>query len=301
MCQHAGQAGARYCERCGHDLASPGSYVRWLTSADERDALDLGAVAGVTDPGAVRERNEDALAVGALSGVGAGSALTAVVCDGVSTSRSAELAARAATAAGIEAILSSLSAGTPPREATQAGGLAAAKAAAGQGDAVLRNPPACTYVSAVVTRGSVVVGWVGDSPAYWLSPGMPPLRLTVDDTAAGRLEAAGVPHDDERYGYPQAYALDRWLGADSPGLPIRTHTITPDRAGIVLVCSDGLMELGDESADLEEVLAGLGSEDDAATVVHRLVGRVRDRLTDDATVVVLRRQALARVAAAAGA
>lgn len=240
MCQHPGQPGARYCERCGHDLAGPGSYVRWLTSADERDALDLGAVAGVTDPGAFREHNEDALAVGALSGVGAGSALTAVVCDGVSTSNHPELAARAATAAGIEAILSGLSAGVPPRDAIRTGGLAAAKAAAEQGDGFRRNPPACTYVSAVVTPGSVVVGWVGDSPAYWLSPGMPPLRLTVDDSAAGRLEAAGVPHDDERYGYPQAYALDRWLGADSPGLPIRTHVITPDRAGVVLVCSDGL-------------------------------------------------------------
>jgi PPM family protein phosphatase len=164
----------------------------------------------------------------------------AVVCDGVSTSGRSERAARAAAEAGVSALLAGLAGGASAHEATLSGGKEAARAAASAGEPDEVNPPACTYVSAVVSAESVVVGWVGDSPAWWVPAEGEPERLVVDDTGAGRLLAAGVPRDDPRFSLPHAYALERWLGADAGSVPPQIVTIEPSGPGVVLVCSDGL-------------------------------------------------------------
>jgi serine phosphatase RsbU (regulator of sigma subunit) len=70
---------------------------------------------------------------------------------------------------------------------------------------------------------------------------------------------------------------------------------------MLLVGSDGLVDVAEETAGLDAVLAELASGDDAKAVVRRLVGGASARLGDDATVVVLRRLASARVASVAGA
>jgi hypothetical protein len=61
------------------------------------------------------------------------------------------------------------------------------------------------------------------------------------------------------------------------------------------VGSDGLMELDGRVARMEDVVAELDCGDGAAAVVERLVGQVRARRTDDATILVLRRLAPANV------
>jgi PAS domain S-box-containing protein len=58
----------------------------------------------------------------------------------------------------------------------------------------------------------------------------------------------------------------------------------------LVVCSDGLMEIGEDTASLEEVLAGMEAGGRAGALVDRLMARVREQLNDDATAVVLRRQ-----------
>jgi PAS domain S-box-containing protein len=58
---------------------------------------------------------------------------------------------------------------------------------------------------------------------------------------------------------------------------------------MLLVCSDGLMEIGEETVRLDVVAAQLPGEEGAAQVVERLAGRMQGLLTDDATVVVLKR------------
>jgi PPM family protein phosphatase len=278
-CRREADTGARYCEQCGYDLAGPAAPpVRMLVGGAgppdlgplDLGPLDLGAVAGVSEAGR-RTRNEDALAIGA-----AGEALAAVVCDGVSTSERPETAARAAAAAGLEALLAVLSGGAPAAVATRAGGLAAARAAAAQAGARDVNPPACTYVSAIVAAGTIVIGWIGDSPAYWVPAGGQPRRLTVDDSAAGRLAAAGVPPEDARYALPQAYALDRWLGADAAGGPPRVTALSPQTAGMVLVCSDGLSV---EDADLAAAV-GVPPVDAATDLLRRaLAAGSHDNIT----------------------
>src|SRR5260370_39269910 len=60
---------------------------------------------------------------------------------------------------------------------------------------------------------------------------------------------------------------------------------------MLLVCSDGLMEVGEETARLDEVAGELVGADRADEVANRLMGRMSGRLTDDATVLVLHRLA----------
>jgi serine/threonine protein phosphatase PrpC len=225
-----------YCDRCGQ---------RRPTGPDHRE-LDLGAVAGVTDLGRRRRRNEDALGIGVLNGT----ALT-VVCDGVSSSSRPDTAAQAAVDAAIPALLGALAKGTDPETATRTAARAAQAAATlVAGPQPGSNPPSCTFVCATVTARAVTVGWVGDSRAYWLPDGDgEPACLTVDDSLAGRLGAAGVDAPGVAQN-PQGAALVRWLGADAPDNAPHVRTFVPTGPGRILVCSDGLSRYRPVIADL---------------------------------------------------
>ncbi|MQA26748.1 MAG: hypothetical protein GEU94_15065 [Micromonosporaceae bacterium] len=297
-CQLAAAPESRWCERCGQQLAAPPAAVAeatgrvpagfWRsstaasapcagcgsdasrdsycdqcgqrrTASRDRAAIDLGVVAGATDRGRRRSRNEDAFAVGRLGG-----ATAAVVCDGVASAPRSDQAAVAAAEAGIGALLGAVADGASPSAATEAAAHAAADAAAevgrttavgrAQGDPARAapgdpGPPSCTYVSALVSPGSVAIGWVGDSRAYWVGPGEARV-LTIDDTLAGRLAADGVPADDERRQDPLAVALLCWLGADAEKVEPNVAVLEPTEPGLVVVCSDGLSRYLDSPADL---------------------------------------------------
>src|SRR6185295_8650619 len=92
-------------------------------------------------------------------------------------------------------------------------GAAQAAAALAAGPEPGGNPPASTFVCAVVERDSVTVGWVGDSRAYWIPDGDGEATcLTVDDSMAAHLAASGgaAPTPSSTGGL-----LVRWLGADA--------------------------------------------------------------------------------------
>jgi serine/threonine protein phosphatase PrpC len=255
-CPGCGSTGADedgYCTQCGQ---------RQATGAD-RAVLELASVAGVTDRGVRKRRNEDAAAIGELPGV-----TLVVVCDGVSSSSRADSAAHAAVDAAMPALLDAVTAGTPDVEATALAAATAQRAVAAAATAAEANPPSSTYVSAIVRDGTVTVGWIGDSRAYWLPPDLPaataaadadllddgatltgPARLTVDDSFAGQLAAAGVPVA-EANADPQAGALVRWLGADADAGPPRVAAFTPAGPGRLLVCSDGLSRYRPTAAEL---------------------------------------------------
>ncbi|GLZ43182.1 protein phosphatase 2C domain-containing protein [Actinokineospora sp. NBRC 105648] len=220
------QPGRHFCEHCGAEQ-------RMLFSGPA-EALDLRQVAGITDRGRRRDHNEDAVAVGTLGPLSA-----AVVCDGVASSPGSAAAASHAVQAGLRGLLDAAARGEDPSIATTAGALAGAAAAAALGDPSDDNPPCTTYVSALAAEDEAAVGWVGDSAAYWAGPeGLS--RLTVDDSAAGRLTAAGVQLEDPRLADPTAHALERWLGADAGEVVPQVYQFTPPTPGLILVCSDGL-------------------------------------------------------------
>jgi len=222
-CGETGAPGDNFCERCG--LAQP--------TGRDRVELDLGGAAGVSDRGRRHHRNEDALALRT------GERLVAVVCDGVSTSDRPDDAARLAadTAADV------LAAGGSTEDAVGAAAEAVAALAPG-----CVEPPACTYVSAVLTGDEVRVGWVGDSRAYWLSD--TECRALTEDDAIGHV-------------------LTAWLGADAGDVVPRELTLTPAEPGTVLLCSDGLWNYLGEARELRDHLRTASSPAAAAAGLVR--------------------------------
>lgn len=238
-----------YCTQCGAKAPS------------ERDHIAVAPVPGVaavSDRGRRHHRNEDAAAVLAD---GAGRAAL-VVCDGVSTSVSSDVASLAAARAAAEelgtgsvglaegsALVAALGA-----RVTQAAAAAASAVAAATVDGDADSPPSCTFVAAAVQDPVVVVGVVGDSRAYWLPDVGEPALLTIDDSVAGQQIAAGRPRAEAEAG-PQAHAITRWLGVDSPDQTPRLTALEVDGPGWLLLCSDGLWNYCSEPAALAAVAA----------------------------------------------
>lgn len=231
-CEHIGIDTEGFCLRCGR--AQP--------SSRDRVEYDLGLVAGVSDRGKRRERNEDSLAVGWVGRPAAPSCVVAVVCDGVASSEGGAEASQAAADAAVDILLAAMLGTADPEAATRAAAAAASAAVVQLAGEDVSSSPASTYVSAIVTSTEVTVGWIGDSRAYWLASAGDGTRsrcLTVDHTRANELVASGVnavaagAEDD-------AHALSRWLGADADDPEPQVQRFRPSGSGTVLLCSDGL-------------------------------------------------------------
>lgn len=243
-----------YCENCGH--AQP----------RERDHMEQesGPIAAVSDRGLRHHRNEDAFAIGNATLPDGRPAAVAIVCDGVSSATRPDDASLAASRAASEALLAALPRGTHPQQAMHEAIVAASRAvnslaaepATAREHAPHQNAPACTIVGAIVTSGLLVVGWVGDSRAYWVpvDRGALPARLTEDDSWAAQMVAAGLMNEAEAYADERAHAITGWLGADAYELEPHTASFKPDRAGVVVVCSDGLWNYAEAAQEMAEAV-----------------------------------------------
>ncbi|MFF6977631.1 protein phosphatase 2C domain-containing protein [Streptomyces sp. NPDC008343] len=264
-----------YCENCGH--AQP----------RERDHMeqDAGPVAAVSDRGLRHHRNEDAFAVGCTALPDGRPAVLAIVCDGVSSATRPDDASMAASRAASESLLAALPRGAHPQQAMHDAIIAASNAvnslanepATAREQAPHQNAPACTFVGAIVTAGLLVVGWVGDSRAYWVpvDRSTPPARLTEDDSWAAQMVAAGLMNEAEAYADERAHAITGWLGADAYELEPHTASFKPDRPGVVVVCTDGLWNYAEAADDMADVVP----LDAAARPLHSaqvLVGHALD-------------------------
>ncbi|MFC8143020.1 PP2C family serine/threonine-protein phosphatase [Streptomyces paradoxus] len=243
-----------YCENCGH--AQP----------RERDHMEQesGPVAAVSDRGLRHHRNEDAFAIGTTALPDGSPASVAIVCDGVSSATRPDDASAAASKAAGETLLAALPRGTHPQQAMHDAILAASRAvnslaaepATALEQAPHQNAPACTIVGAVVTSGLLIVGWVGDSRAYWVpvDRSAPPARLTEDDSWAAQMVAAGLMNEAEAYADERAHAITGWLGADAYELEPHTAAFKPDRPGVVVVCTDGLWNYAEAAEEMARVV-----------------------------------------------
>ncbi|MFI6279596.1 PP2C family serine/threonine-protein phosphatase [Streptomyces sp. NPDC050988] len=243
-----------YCENCGH--AQP----------RERDHMEqeLGSVAAVSDRGLRHHRNEDAFTVSSTALSDGSPAVVAIVCDGVSSATRPDEASLAASRAANESLLAALPRGTHPQQAMHDAILAAAEAVNSLADRSAPahehqphvNAPACTIVGSVVTPSLLIVGWVGDSRAYWVpvDRSSPPARLTEDDSWAAQMVAAGLMNEAEAYADERAHAITGWLGADAYELEPHTASFKPDRPGVVVVCTDGLWNYAEAAEEMAEVI-----------------------------------------------
>jgi serine/threonine protein phosphatase PrpC/ribosomal protein L32 len=260
-----------FCEQCGR--AQPGGR--------DRMEFDLGAVAGVGDRGKHRARNEDSMAFALL---GDPLTVTAVVCDGVASTERADQASQAAADAALDVLATAVLDGTEPAaaltDAVDAAMTQVSKLAERERPG---SAPSCTFVSAIVAGGTVTVGWVGDSRAYWLAE-TGSKALTLDDTVAAQLVAAGMDAA-EASGVYNAHALSSWIGADAGEVKPHIVTLAPDGPGMVLLCSDGLWNYLPEPADLT---ARLPEDGPPLTVATELTAAALDAGGhDNITVVVI--------------
>ena len=237
-----------YCQQCGAKAPSPRDHFREAPAS---------WVAGVCDRGIRHHRNEDALALAADDEPGSRAVL--IVCDGVSNAEDSHIASLAAARAARGVLGSVRPDGEGDHAAVWAGAIA--DAATEANDAVVErtpedsaNPPSCTYAVAVVDRGTIVHGNVGDSRVYWIDdePGQS-RQLSVDDSVAQARIAMGVDRETAENG-PQAHAITRWLGRDTPDLVPTTGSLAVPGRGWVLVCTDGLWNYASTAEELADLV-----------------------------------------------
>ena len=267
---HPPAVSPRPCQSCGGAVGADGYCETCGTKApSERDHYveqPAAWVAASCDRGIRHHRNEDAVAVAASAEPGERAVL--VVCDGVSTADDSDVASLAAVRAARDVLVGSRPAGLGvPESRIAAIEAALVKAAEKANEAVVAttpadapNPASCTYVAAVLEGDLCVVGNIGDSRAYWLTdPGVgDPVQLTVDDSVAQLRIAAGVPQKEAEEG-PQAHAILKWLGRDTPDFRPTTSSMLLNGPGWLLVCSDGLWNYASTAAELQALITQLSA------------------------------------------
>jgi serine/threonine protein phosphatase PrpC len=252
-----------FCEACGAVL------VRAVLT-ESRHEIDEGIVAGVTDVGSVRRRNEDALRIHSID-----HAAFAVVCDGVASAAAGHLAAHAGAETASHVLRAALRSPEGERRMEPEAVMSTAMDAAQQ--AVLQVPwesgaesPACTWTSALWDGATITVGSVGDSRAYWITADEAK-QLTVDDSWAQEQIDAGLMTDSAARRAPQAHAITRWLGADAPAGPFRVTSMRRVGRGRIVVCSDGLWQYTPTAAALAGVIASAPATTGSLAVARSLV------------------------------
>jgi serine/threonine protein phosphatase PrpC len=281
-----------YCEACGAPIAASArpaitpvatpdaSYDGQSGSSgvpDEREHVEIvfPDLAGITDRGLRRPRNEDALALAALEEQGA---RVMVVCDGVSTSAEAARAALVAAQATLDHLVEAVLRGRSDLELAMKQAVNAAQAAVcevpygrdGQ-DGVDEGPPATTLVAALLMRGRATLGWLGDSRAYFVGSG-DAWQLSHDDTWAEELLEPHPAADGGAALALRAHVLTRWLGSDRDGEPevsITTFLLPVD--GCLLLCSDGLWNYAPAPSQMRELVSGLAGDNTPLHIARGLV------------------------------
>jgi PPM family protein phosphatase len=228
---------------------------------------------GLTDPGKVRQNNEDAL----LVGEGEDETLF-VVADGIGGFEAGEVASSLAVD-----VLKDL----PPGESFKAaiGEANRRIVAAGRGDEKLSGMG--TTVVAIRfggTQGEPVaeVAHVGDSRAYLMRGGdMKP--ITEDHSLVAELVRSGDLTRDQAAEHPQKNLITRALGADEE-VDVDTAILPIEAGDRILLCSDGLSDMVSE-AGISEILAE--SPDDPERAARGLLSAALDAGGNDNITVVL--------------
>jgi serine/threonine protein phosphatase PrpC len=243
-----------YCLSCGrrvHGSASQLAEASRPTDPTDHIELALSPVfAAVSDRGRKHARNEDRFGI-----FEAGSNRALVVCDGVSTSRNAEVASTTVSASVLESLAADLRAAEvdgiadPAAAVRRAIVAGAARLAASEHSKTEDNPPSTTVVAALLTGTEASIGWMGDSRAYWIEFGSDiagaatALSLTRDHSWLNDVVGAHELTPEQAAKSPQAHAITRWIGSDAGEeleIDIVRHPIPANTNGILLLCTDGL-------------------------------------------------------------
>lgn len=248
--------GQGYCNRCGF-RRPPEPEPPFQVTISPR-------LAGVSDVGLRHTHNEDFLALQTI-----GTSHILVVCDGVSSSQTPELAAQAAAQTICAELALAIANQYPPEQAMNraiAAGLAEVSAIPHTADT--EDPPSTTVVAAIVQEQTATIGWLGDSRAYWLSP-QTCQQLTQDDSWLNHMVTTGAMTEAAAQVAPQAHAITRWLGADMPRDEAASIAAIPlGQPGFLLLCTDGLWNYTPEPQHLMQLIQQTASREALAIAQH---------------------------------
>ena len=221
--------------------------------------MTLAQVAGVTDTGRRRRRNEDAFVC---------EPPLFAVADGMGGAQAGELASRLAAAAvreerekaiGGEELVASLIQEANRRVHQRA---SEDRSASGMGT---------TMTVALVEDGVVAIGHVGDSRAYLIRDGKLE-QLTEDHSIVAELVRGGKLSPEEAETHPQRSVITRALGPD-PDVDVDTFSVATRDGDLFLLCSDGLTTM---VAD-EDILAIIEQNRHNLQVAARALIRAANR------------------------
>jgi serine/threonine protein phosphatase PrpC len=139
-----------------------------------------------------------------------------------------------------------------------------------------------TVVAAVVARGRLHYGWVGDSRAYVCNAAHGEVtRLTADHAVVEQLYAAGDLDEVEAAVHPRGNEITRALGGSGdPGtatVEVATGSVPLFAEDTVLLTSDGLPDAQTDAPALYDRYVEGGRDPEAAE-------RVRERILTDADI-----------------
>ena len=207
-------------------------------------------VGGCSDIGLRHHTNQDALAIAVRTQPTPAAVIA--VADGVSTARGSERASMVAADTVVAALLDQRTVDAEVEDAFAGAFAAANQAVLADGE----SPSACTLIAASVDDGSITVGSVGDSRAYWLGDDGAAHQLSTDDSMAQARILLGMSRDEAERSI-QAHALTKWLGRQSTDATPSLVRYRPVGAGWLLLCSDGLWNYASEPEALASLVAEL--------------------------------------------
>ena len=232
--------------------------------------MKLAQVAGLTDPGRVRRRNEDSFVCDPP---------LFAVADGMGGAQAGEIASRLAASAfheyheadslDPEARLRSIIQEANRRIYARA---SSDPHASGMGT---------TITAALVSGARISVGHVGDSRAYLFRDEVLE-QLTEDHSLVADLVRSGRLTPEEAEVHPQRSVITRALGTDA-AVTVDSFSVEAKAGDVYLLCSDGLTTmLG--SDPVRKALAETSSLEEAA---RRLIGEANAAGGEDNVTVVL--------------
>jgi len=230
-----------------------------------------------SDPGRVREANEDSLYQGET---------LFAVADGLGGHSAGEVASATAIRALARLDGTSPEGPEPAREQLLAGFAAANRAVREQaaGDPAYAGM-GTTLTAALLAGAALVLAHVGDSRAYLLRQGEPLRQLTSDQTVVGELVRQGRLSPEEAAAHPYRNVVTAAVGLEAE-VAVEVPAPLELRPGDqVLLCSDGLTEPLDD-ATIAELLASAADGDGACLALVDAANAAGG--PDNVTVVLLR-------------
>jgi protein phosphatase len=188
--------------------------------------MRVGRVAGASDPGRKRRRNEDSYVIDPP---------LFAVADGMGGAQAGEIASKLAASAvrsgdpgQLEELIQEANRRVHQRSVEDA-------AASGMGT---------TLTVAEIVGERVTIGHVGDSRAYLVRDGGLE-QLTQDHSLVAELVRSGKLTPEEAEQHPQRSVITRALGTD-PDVDVDTFAVEPQPGDLFLLCSDGLTSMVDD-------------------------------------------------------